>query len=92
MFFVKRLFFSHFGPPYMDFPVSKHFLRLLKRTLPDFPGRALFRLPGCQIPASAALTAEEMDQIRALDTGKGSHDPETPGMGELLLKNYRVHD
>ena len=38
------------------------------------------------------LTAEEMDAMRALDTGKGAHDPETPGMGEMLLANYKVHD
>lgn len=38
------------------------------------------------------LTADEMNQIRALDTGKGSHDPETPGVGEYLLANYKVHD
>ncbi len=38
-----------------------------------------------------ALTADEMDAIRALDTGKG-HDPEAPGLGELLMNNYPVHD
>lgn len=39
-----------------------------------------------------ALTDEEMQQIRSLDTGKGSHDPETPGIAEMLLNNYKVHD
>lgn len=38
------------------------------------------------------LTAEEMQKMRAIDTGKGMHDPETPGMGETLLKNYKIHD
>ena len=38
------------------------------------------------------LSGAEMDQLRALDTGKGSHDPETPGTGEVLLANYKVHD
>lgn len=38
------------------------------------------------------LTADEMASIRNLDTGRGTHDPETPGMGELLLANYKVHD
>lgn len=37
------------------------------------------------------LTEAEMDAIRALDTGRG-HDPEAPGLGEMLLKNYPVHD
>ncbi len=39
-----------------------------------------------------ALTEEEMNEMRALDTGKGSHDPEAPGIGEMLLANYKVHD
>lgn len=38
------------------------------------------------------LTEDEMNQIRALDTGKGSHDPEAIGVGEMLLANYKVHD
>ena len=38
------------------------------------------------------LSGAEMDQLRALDTGKGSHDPEAPGIGEMLLANYKVHD
>ena len=38
------------------------------------------------------LTPEEMEQMRKLDTGKATHNPEEPGMGEMLLKNFRVHD
>ena len=38
------------------------------------------------------LTDAEMESIRALDTGKGSHDPEAPGVGEMLLANYKIHD
>ena len=38
------------------------------------------------------LTADEMDALRALDTGKGSHDPETPGLGEMLMEKYKIHD
>lgn len=38
------------------------------------------------------LTDDEMSEIRALDTGKGSHNPEAPGVGEMLLKNYKIHD
>lgn len=38
------------------------------------------------------LTLEEMMGIRSLDTGKATHNPETPGMGETLLQNYRIHD
>ena len=38
------------------------------------------------------LTNEEMDKLRALDTGKGTHDPNAEGVGEILLANYKVHD
>lgn len=34
----------------------------------------------------------EMEEIRALDTGKGHHDPEAPGVAEMLLANYKIHD
>jgi hypothetical protein len=37
------------------------------------------------------LTEDEMDAIRALDTGKGSHDPDDPANAERLLA-FRVHD
>ena len=37
------------------------------------------------------LTDAEMDAIRALDTGKGTHDPEAPGVGENLAA-LKVHD
>lgn len=39
-----------------------------------------------------SLTDAEMNELRALDTGKGRHDPDAPGIGEMLLKNYKVHD
>ncbi len=38
------------------------------------------------------LSAEEMQSLRALDTGKGSHDPDAPGVGERLLNAYKIHD
>ncbi len=37
------------------------------------------------------LTDGEMDKIRALDTGKGSHDPDAEGVGEMLLSAFDVH-
>ena len=37
------------------------------------------------------LNEDEMQAIRALDKGKGMHDPDTPGVGEWLLANYDVH-
>lgn len=38
------------------------------------------------------LTPKEMEAIRALDTGKGAHDPEAPGVGESLLKAFVIED
>ena len=38
------------------------------------------------------LTEDEMNKIRALDKGVGIHNPDAPGVGEFLLKNYKVHD
>lgn len=38
-----------------------------------------------------ALSEEDMRAMRALDTGKGSHDPDAPGVSEWLLANYNVH-
>ena len=38
------------------------------------------------------LTADEMEKIRAMDTGKGSHNPDAPGVAEYLLQNFKVHD
>ena len=37
------------------------------------------------------LSEDEMNAIRALDTGKGNHDPDAPGVGEWLLSAYDIH-
>lgn len=37
------------------------------------------------------LTADEIAQIRALDKGKGMHDPDAPGVAETLLNAFDVH-
>ncbi len=37
------------------------------------------------------LTDEEMEEMRSLDTGKGSHNPDAPGVGEMLLNAFDVH-
>lgn len=39
-----------------------------------------------------SLAEEDMRKIRALDTGKGTHDPEADGVAEMLLSAYKVHD
>lgn len=37
------------------------------------------------------LTDEEMDAIRGLDRGVGSHNPDRPGVREMLLSAFDVH-
>ena len=37
------------------------------------------------------LTDEEMDKMRSLDTGKGMHDPDMPGLREMFIKAFDVH-
>lgn len=37
------------------------------------------------------LTSDEMDAIRALDKGKGMHDPDAPGVADSLLNAFDVH-
>lgn len=38
-----------------------------------------------------SLTEEEMNQMRALDTGKGCHNPDAPGVAEFLLNAFDIH-
>lgn len=38
------------------------------------------------------LTYDEMNSVRALDTNKPTYNPDNPGNGEWLLKNYPIED
>ncbi len=38
------------------------------------------------------LSPSEMQSIRSLDTGRGKHDPDAPGMGEALSKAIVIKD
>lgn len=73
------------GQIVLRFEAQEGFIVLPKSTNPE-------RIKGNIDIFDFELTAEEMDTIRALDTGKGSHDPEAPGVGEMLLNNYKIHD
>ena len=37
------------------------------------------------------LTSDEMDALSKLDKGKGMHDPDALGVGEMLLNAFDVH-
>jgi len=73
------------GQIILRFEVQEGFITLPRSTNPG-------RIAGNIDIFDFELTENEMDEIRALDTGKGSHDPEAPGVGEWLLANYKVHD
>lgn len=73
------------GQIILRFEVQEGFIVLPKSTNPE-------RIKGNIEIFDFELTNDEMDSIRAIDTGKGSHDPEAPGVGEMLLANYKIHD
>ena len=72
------------GQIILRFEVQEGFIVLPKSTNPE-------RIKGNIDIFDFAMTDEEMNSIRALDTGKGSHDPEAPGVAEMLSK-YNVHE
>ena len=37
------------------------------------------------------LTADEMDAMRSLDRGAGTHDPDRPGLREMFISAFDVH-
>ena len=69
----------------MRFEVQEGFIVLPKSTNPQ-------RIAGNIDIFDFELETQEMEQLRNLDRGKGSHDPEEAGVGERLLATYRVHD
>ena len=73
------------GQVILRFEVQEGLIVLPKSTNPE-------RIAGNIEIFNFELNEEEMERIRALDTGKGSHDPEAPGVAEMLLANYKIHD
>ena len=39
-----------------------------------------------------SLSEQDLKEIRSLDTGRGSHNPDDMSYGEKLLDAYRIHD
>ena len=69
----------------LRFEVQDGLIVLPKSTKPE-------RITGNICIFDFELTPEEMEEMRAMDTGKGTHDPEAPGVGENLLRAYKIHD
>ncbi len=73
------------GQIILRFEVQDGLIVLPKSTNPE-------RIAGNLEIFDFALSEAEMETLRALDTGKGHHDPEAPGVVEMLLQNFKVHD
>lgn len=73
------------GQIILRFEIQEGFIVLPKSTNPE-------RIKGNIDIYNFELTESEMNEIRALDTGKPSHNPEAPGIAEWLLENYKIHD
>lgn len=73
------------GQIILRFEVQEGFIILPKSTNPE-------RIAGNIDIFDFELTEDEMKVLRSLDKGKGSHDPEASGVGEMFLKNYKIHD
>lgn len=73
------------GQILLRFEVQDGLIVLPKSTKPE-------RIAGNICIFDFELTPEEMEEMRAMDTGKGTHDPEAPGVGENLLRAYKIHD
>lgn len=73
------------GQVILRFLIQKGMIVLPKSTNQD-------RIKGNAEVFDFELDNDEMTSLASLDKGKGSHDPETPGLAEILLKNYKVHD
>ena len=73
------------GQIILRFEVQEGFITLPKSSTPE-------RIKNNINIFDFTLTDKEMNSIRALDTGKTSHDPDATGIGETLLKAFVVED
>lgn len=73
------------GQVILRFEVQEDVITLSKSTNPE-------RIKGNLKLFDFELTEGEMDSLRALDTGKGAHDPDAPGVAESLLNAYKIED
>lgn len=73
------------GQIILRFEIQEGFVVLPKSTNPE-------RMKGNIDIYNFELTESEMNEIRELDTGKPSHNPEAPGIAQWLLENYKIHD
>lgn len=73
------------GQVIIRFEIQDGIVSLPKSTNPD-------RIRGNLDVFDFTLSESEMEEIRKLDTGTGGWDPDQPGVGEMLLEKYKIHD
>lgn len=73
------------GQVILRFELQEGFIILPKSANPE-------RIAGNLALFDFELTETEMEEMRTLDTGKGSHDPEAEGLKETLMSAYRIED
>ena len=73
------------GKIILRFEVQEGFIVLPKSTNPE-------RIKGNIDIFDFEPTEDEMKEMEKLDTGKGTHDPDAPGVGESLLSRYKIHN
>ena len=72
------------GQIILKFEVQEDVIALPKSTNPE-------RIKGNIDIFDFELTEDEMNEIRGLDTGKGTHNPDDPA-NESRLMSFRIHD
>lgn len=73
------------GQIILRFEVQEDVIILPKSTNPE-------RIVGNLDVFDFELTEADMEEMRALDTGKGTHDPDAPGVAKMLLGAYKIED
>ena len=73
------------GQVILRFETQEGFITLPKSTNPE-------RIKSNLDIFDFALTESEMDEMRSLDTGKTSHNPDADGVGDYLLNAFKIED
>lgn|GEM_PF-3517716 len=71
--------------PLSGFDVQEGVITLPKSTNPE-------RIAGNLDVFDFELTEAEMEEMRSLDTDKGAHGPDAPGVAEMLLNAHKIED
>ena len=82
---ITKLADKNAGQIILRFEVQEGVITLPKSTKPD-------RIRTNLDVFDFELTEEEMNEVRALDTGKGSHNPDAPGVEAMLRGAFVIED